>query len=137
MITDQRIGEILATEYRNLSGDEQRVVYSALTAIKYNMSAAEASRYYGVPATTIEGIWAKHGFVGKAVSATKKSRKSNAIKAWLKENVGNTVTPKDIVEATGISMPTFYNFYNSNVGYFKKIKRGQFEILDPQAERTK
>lgn len=137
MITDKKIGEILATEYRNVSGDEQRVVSSALTAVKYNMTAAEASKYYGVPVTTIEGIWAKHGFAGKTSSTAKKSRKANVIQDWLKANIGKTVTPKDVVDATGISMPTFYNFYNSNVGYFKKVKRGQFLILDPQAERTK
>lgn len=137
MITDKKIGEILANEYRNVSGDEQRVVSSALTAIKYNMSASEASKYYGVPVSTIETIWAKHGFVGKTSTTVKKSRKSNVIESWLKENIGKTITPKDVVEATGISMPTFYNFYNSNVGYFKKIKRGQFEILDPKVERSK
>lgn len=137
MITDKKIGEILANEYRHVSGDEQRLVSSALTAIKYNMSASEASKYYGVPVSTIEGIWAKHGFTGKTPTTAKKSRKSNVIESWLKENIGKTITPKDVVEATGISMPTFYNFYNSNVGYFKKIKRGQFEILDPKAERSK
>lgn len=137
MITDKKIGEILATDYRNASGEEQRVVSSALTAVKYNMSASEASKYYGVPVSTIEKIWEKHGLSGKPATAVKKSRKSNVIESWLKENIGKTITPKDIVEATGISMPTFYNFYNSNVGYFKKIKRGQFEVLDPKVERSK
>jgi predicted DNA-binding transcriptional regulator AlpA len=42
-----------------------------------------------------------------------------------------------VVDASGISMPTFYNFYNANRGYFKKVKRGQFEIIDPNAEREK
>jgi hypothetical protein len=36
-----------------------------------------------------------------------------------------------------MSLPTFYNFYNANMGYFKKVKRGSFEILDPRQERAK
>jgi hypothetical protein len=35
-----------------------------------------------------------------------------------------------------ISLPTFYNFYNANRGYFKKVKRGHFEILNPKEERV-
>jgi hypothetical protein len=73
------------------------------------------------------------------MSATtgKRSDKNNAIKKFLESNIGKTIKPQDLVDASGISMPTFYNFYNANRGYFKKVKRGQFEIIDPNAERDK
>jgi hypothetical protein len=42
-----------------------------------------------------------------------------------------------MAEEVGMSLPTFYNFYNANVGYFKKVQRGSFQILNPKEERAK
>jgi hypothetical protein len=67
----------------------------------------------------------------------KRSSKTKKIENYLKENTGKIVTPKQVAEDVGMSLPTFYNFYNANMGYFKKVKRGSFEILDPRQERAK
>jgi hypothetical protein len=73
----------------------------------------------------------------KQEATAKRSSKSKKIESYLKDNVGKTVTPKQVAEEVGMSLPTFYNFYNANRSYFKKVKRGEFEILDPKAERSK
>jgi hypothetical protein len=101
------------------------------------MSVSETAKFYGVPSDFVKEVWEKHGLMStnSVSSEGKRSRKSGVIEAYLKENIGKTITPQDLVSATGISMPTFYNYYNANRGFFKKIKRGQFEIVDPNKER--
>lgn len=132
MITDQKITEILAT----VPQEEYRDVASALTAFKQNMSASEASKYYSVSIERINEIWNKYNLSNEKTGSTKRSKKTAVIEQYLKENVGKTITPHIVVEATGISMPTFYNFYNANRSFFKKVKRGHFEIINPDMERS-
>ena len=59
------------------------------------------------------------------------------IEEYLKANIGKVVTPKQVAEDVKMSLPTFYNYYNANRSFFKKVQRGQFEIIDPKVERTK
>jgi hypothetical protein len=78
------------------------------------------------------------GFKQKGGSKVNKTRsKKEVITTYLKENVGQIVTPAKVSEEVQISLPTFYNFYNANRHFFRKTARGQFEILNPEAERTR
>jgi len=133
MITEKEITAIL----EKTSSEDYREVASALTGAKNQMSLAETAKFYGVPSSFVKEVWEKHGLSdpNSTASEGKRSRKSGIIESYLKENIGKTITPQDLVAATGISMPTFYNYYNANRGSFKKIKRGQFEIIDPNKER--
>ena len=65
----------------------------------------------------------------------KRSSKKNEIFEFLKGNIGEVLTPTEIAEACEISMPTMYNFINSNIGWFKKVKRGVYEIVNADEER--
>ena len=65
----------------------------------------------------------------------RKSKQDNIVN-FLNGNVGKVVTPVQLATDVQISLPTFYNFYNANRGYFKKVKRGHFEILNPKEERV-
>jgi predicted transcriptional regulator of viral defense system len=67
----------------------------------------------------------------------KRSNKKEEVIYFIKQNIGETLTPAEIAEACEISMPTMYNFINSNIGYFKKVKRGVYEIVDAENERRK
>lgn len=133
MITDNQIKKILQT----VPGDSYREVASALTGAKNEMSAAETAKFYSIPVSFVQECWNKYGLMSGSTSTGKRSDKNNSIKEFLKTNTGRTIKPQELVDATGISMPTFYNFYNANRGYFKKIKRGEFQIIDPSAEREK
>jgi hypothetical protein len=62
--------------------------------------------------------------------------KQDSIVNFLNGNVGKVVTPVQLATDVQISLPTFYNFYNANRSYFKKVKRGHFEIIDPKVERA-
>ena len=61
--------------------------------------------------------------------------KQNNIVIYLEKNVGQVVTPAKVSTDVSISLPTFYNFYNANRQFFKKVKRGQFEIVNPKNQR--
>ena len=69
------------------------------------------------------------------IMAGRKSKQDNIVN-FLTGNVGKVVTPIEVAKDVAISLPTFYNFYNANRGYFKKVKRGHFEIVDPKVERA-
>jgi hypothetical protein len=133
MITEKEIKSILD----KTPSESYREVAAALTGAKNQMSVSETAKFYSIPSDFIKEVWEKHGLLSSNASSSegKRSRKSGVIEAYLKENIGKTITPQDLVSATGISMPTFYNYYNANRGFFKKIKRGQFEIVDPNKER--
>lgn len=132
MITDKEIDQIL----RTVPSDEQREVSSALIGARDNMTPQEIAKYYSMPVENVIKYWEKYDVTTTAgINKGKRAKKSGLIESFLKENYGKTITPHDVVSATGISMPTFYNFFNTNRGYFKKIKRGQFEIINPDKER--
>jgi hypothetical protein len=135
MITDKQIETMLKT----VPSEIYRDVAGALTGAKNGMSAVETAKFYSIGVPFVQECWKKYGLTTETLSATtgKRSDKNNAIKKFLESNIGKTIKPQDLVDASGISMPTFYNFYNANRGYFKKVKRGQFEIIDPNAERDK
>jgi hypothetical protein len=72
---------------------------------------------------------------GGNIMAGRKSKQDNIVN-FLTGNVGKVVTPVEVATNVAISLPTFYNFYNANRGYFRKVKRGHFEIVDPKVERA-
>ena len=119
------------------SGEELRVAYSIITGIRDDKNLSQIITYYSLDSETALKWYNFFSFDSRTISSTvRRGRKGKDLIGYVKSNVGKTVTPKSIVEELGISLPTFYNFYNSNRGFFKKIKRGEFEIVDPNLERT-
>lgn len=95
-------------------------------------------KYYSVPSDIAKEVWTKLGFgeQGGEVKVTRTRSKQETIVGFLKSNVGKVVTPAEVSENLNISLPTFYNFYNANRHFFRKVKRGTFEILNPDVERA-
>lgn len=95
-------------------------------------------KYYGIQADFAKEIWDMLGFEqqGGEVKVARTKSKQDAIVGFLKTNVGKVVTPAEVTSNLNISLPTFYNFYNANRHYFKKVKRGTFEILNPEVDRA-
>jgi len=94
--------------------------------------------YYNLDKDLALSTWSMFGFKEKGGTKVNKTRsKKEVITAYLKQNIGQIVTPAKVSEDVQISLPTFYNFYNANRHFFKKTGRGQFEILNPESERTK
>lgn len=95
-------------------------------------------RHYNVPEQIASEYWSMFGFTSKGgESVTRTRSKQDTIVGYLRQNIGQVVTPAQLSKEVSISLPTFYNFYNANRHFFKKVKRGQFEILNPEQERQK
>lgn len=95
-------------------------------------------KYYSLPKDIAKDIWQKFDFTEKGGEdqVTRTRSKQDAIVGFLKTNVGKVITPAEVSQNLSISLPTFYNFYNANRHYFKKVQRGKFEILNPEVERA-
>jgi len=135
MITDKDISEFLKQLPRDIDPEEWRMIAASLTGLRDGMSPKEVAGYYNISKDFVVDFYNKNNAtVEKSERGSRKKKQSNMIE-FLKSNVGKTITPKEFAEAVNISLPTFYNFFNANRGYFKKIKRGEFEIVDPSEIR--
>ena len=119
------------------TGEELRTAYSIITGIKDDKNLSQIITYYSLSNDIALKWYDFFSFDAQGMSSTaKRGRKGKDLIGYVKSNVGKTVTPKLVVEELGISLPTFYNFYNANRGFFKKVKRGEFQIVDPNLERS-
>lgn len=116
----------------------ERTGSSVFYGFHKNWALPKIVTYYNLNTDLANKAWAVFGFKQKGGSKVNKTRsKKEVITTYLKENVGQIVTPAKVSEEVQISLPTFYNFYNANRHFFRKTARGQFEILNPEAERTR
>lgn len=138
MLTQKAVEKLEKNIPMDCNGEDRRAAYCVISGFRDGKSAKEITRYYSVDSELVEK-WIKY-FNLEADSSMptkgKRGRKGSDLTNFVKSNVGRTVTPKDVVEELGISLPTFYNFYNANRGFFKKIKRGEFQIINPDQMRT-
>lgn len=103
-----------------------------------NWNLPKIITYYNLNKDLAVNAWSLFGFKERGgVKVNKTRSKKEVITAYLKQNVGQIVTPAKVSEDVQISLPTFYNFYNANRHFFKKTGRGQFEVLNPEAERAR
>lgn len=103
-----------------------------------NWALPKIITYYNLNSNLALNVWSMFGFKQKGgVKVNKTRSKKEVITTYLKQNVGQIVTPAKVSEDVQISLPTFYNFYNANRHFFRKTGRGQFEILNPEAERSR
>lgn len=65
----------------------------------------------------------------------KRSAKYNSAYDWLAQNVGKTFTTQDISDALEMSYPTTLKFIENNPNHFRKVKRGEYQVRDPKADR--
>lgn len=137
MLTKQQENKYIQMIPADTTGEDRRAAYSVVTGYREDKTPEQISAYYSVSIDFVNKWYSFFDFK-KNTSTNKRGRrggKKNVLNSFVKENIGKTVTPKEIADELEISLPTFYNFYNANRHFFKKIKRGQFEIVDADAER--
>lgn len=135
MITNQEITTVLAKIPRDTDSEVVRYIACCLNGIRDGLSIREVSAYYSVPIEFVSDYYSKNKFEVQKEGKGSRKRKSSDINNFIKENIGREITPTQFAEEVGISLPTFYNFFNANRGWFKKIKRGLFEIVDANTNR--
>lgn len=118
--------------------DMERTGSAVFYGYHKNWTLPKIVSHYNLSKDLAFNAWSAFGFEQKGgVKVNKTRSKKEVITAYLKQNVGQIVTPAKVSEDVKISLPTFYNFYNANRHFFKKTGRGQFEILNPEVERAK
>ena len=127
--------------YQNLIAlvkpDDHREAASVIYGHYKEWSPSKTAKYYNLSEEIYEKYAEMFNFKERMVKQMtgRKSKQDNIVN-FLNGNVGKVVTPVQLATDVQISLPTFYNFYNANRGYFKKVKRGHFEILNPKEERA-
>lgn len=115
----------------------ERTASSVIYGYYKGWNLAKTIKYYNLEEEAAKTFWKQFNFKikegGQTMSRTK--TKQNNIVSYLEKNVGQVVTPAKVSTDVSISLPTFYNFYNANRQFFKKVKRGQFEIVNPKEQR--
>lgn len=133
----QQVAELLEKKIPlNAKGEDRRAAYCTISGCRDGKSIKEICHYYSVSEDLILK-WMDYLEIKSEVKQVgkKRGRKSSDLVAYVKSNIGKTVSAKTLAEELQISLPTFYNFYNANRGFFKKIKRGEFEIINPDEIR--
>ena len=113
-----------------------RAGYCVITGYFNEKPLQEICNFYSITKEDAQYWWDQFGFDSSMAKPTKKrGRKKDQIFEYLKSKVGEQLTPTQISEDCDVSMPTVYGFINSNIGWFKKVKRGVYEIVDADEER--
>ncbi len=141
IISDNKFESIFAqlmnTLEKPLDSVRERTASSVIFGYYKGWNFAKTTKYYNLENEIAEKYWKQFNFKikegGQTMSRTK--TKQNNIVTYLEKNVGQVVTPAKVSTDVSISLPTFYNFYNANRQFFKKVKRGQFEIVNPKEQR--
>lgn len=137
MLTKQQENNLIKMIPEDCIGEDRRTAYAVITAYRDDRNLSQAITYYSLNEELAKKWFDFFAFNSSDMaSKPQRGRKSKDIISYVKNNFGKTVTPKQVVDELGISLPTFYNFYNANRGFFKKIKRGEFEIINPDEERS-
>jgi hypothetical protein len=116
--------------------EKSRAGYSLVTGLFYEKTLKEISSFYAVSMPEID-YWMDMLEIDIEVKRFKEKKKKNPIDEWIKENIDNEVTAKQISENCGVSLPTVYSYISSNIGWFKKIRRGIYLVIDAEKERLK
>ena len=72
----------------------------------------------------------------RTLKAPKRSEKWRALEDWAKQHFLEEVTTEQMVEVAGFSYPTVLNYLKTSP-YFRKIKKGVWEVRDPKSDRAR
>lgn len=134
----EKLYDIAMNKLGKLESGVERIAASVFYGYYKGWNLQKIIKYYSLPKEAAKEFWQRFNFLEKGgeEKVTRTRSKQDSIVGFLKTNVGKVVTPAEVSKDINISLPTFYNFYNSNRHYFKKVQRGKFEILNPEVERA-
>lgn len=116
----------------HLASERLRAAYSL--NINPDASVAQTFKYYSIDPR----VW--HHFVDNDEELklerrqTRAEKISNVLK-WASENVGEQVTLEKIMEVGDVAYTMAKKITEDRLDVFHKVKRGLFEIHDPEADR--
>lgn len=137
MISRLEVDTLIKSLPKGLPAEEWRTAASVATGVSHSKSLPEIISFYNVNKELAEKWWDNFNFndLGLAKTSSRKSKPQNVLLSYVKDNIGEVVSVKSLSEACEVSTPTVYSFLDSNRGWFKKISRGKYEIIDADKER--
>lgn len=136
MLSFQEAEKLINKIPQNIDNEDRRAACSVITGVRDDKPLSDIIKYYWLPEETAKKWWDFFGFSDiKATERKKRGIKTAKLDSFIKSNIGKTFTSNELIEKCEITTPTLYNYINANRGYFKKISRGTYLILDPEAER--
>ena len=135
----ERLVRIVNHSYHPHNPERGRAGYCVIIGYYDDKTLSEICAYYMISEEDGRYWWDHFGFNEEMSKPTKKRTKNKAadIFDYLKSKAGQEITVKQFTEECSISSPTAYKFINENVGWFKKVKRGLYEVVDGDEERRK
>lgn len=136
----QSIAELI-TKYggaTNIPVDEWREIselarlHQTINALDGKVTRRLLSQYMFAPGTIAK---VDPSLLEEDMTKQTRAGKHKVIYDWLDANSGASVTTQDFADIAELSYPTALKFIETNPQYFRKVKRGQYEIRNPQAER--
>ena len=136
MLSTQEAEKLIKKIPRGISPEENRTACSVVTGVKDGKSLKEIKTYYWLSDELANKWWDFFNFSDMGVVEKKKrGNKTSKLDSYIKSNIGKTLKSSEIIESCEITTPTLYNYINANRGFFKKVSRGQYLIIDPAEQR--
>jgi hypothetical protein len=97
-----------------------------------NMTIKELVAYYAIDRKVAQELW---GDDATPEAKTRKVKPADALMTYARTNLFAHITSKQVCELCECSLPTALRLLDARPDVFRKIKRGVWEIRDPQADR--
>ena len=134
--TRNAIEQLIKLIPRNISSEDNRIACSVITGFCYGKTLKDCSKYYSLSKERSQYWWDFFNLSDEQpIDRPRRGSKTNSLESFVKDNIGKTFKTKDILQVCEITNPTLYNYINSIRGYFKKVGRGEYLLVDAQAER--
>jgi hypothetical protein len=136
MLSHQEAEKLIKRIPQNISNEDRRVACSVITGVRDDKPLSEIIKYYWLPEEVAQKWWDFFSLSDvKATERKKRGAKTAKLDNFIKSNIGKTFTSNEIVSQCEITVPTLYNYINANRGFFKKVSRGTYLIIDPEQQR--
>jgi transposase len=136
MLSPVQAERLIQSLPKPITHEDHRTACSVIIGVRDGKSLSQIVSYYSLSNELANKWWNKFNFSEvRPVEKKKRGAKTSKLDAFIKENIGKTLKSNEIIERCEITTPTLYNYINANRGYFKKVARGSYLIVDPQEER--
>lgn len=136
MLNTQEAEKLIQRIPRGISPESHRAACSIVTGVKDGKSLKEIVTYYWLSNELAQEWWDFFNFSEvRPLEKKKRGAKTSKLDGFIKSNIGKTLKSTEIIDQCEITTPTLYNYINANRGYFKKVSRGTYTIIDPNLER--
>jgi hypothetical protein len=121
---------------KQISQEDRRTACSIVIGVRDGKTLSQIISYYSLSHELSNKWWDYFNFSEvRPIEKKKRGAKTSKLDTFIKQNIGKTLKSNEIIEMCEITTPTLYNYINANRGFFKKVSRGTYEIIDPQQQR--